>query len=244
METEISKRQQDILQAIIKEYIETAEPVGSEFVVSKYNFDFSPATTRNEMVELTNKGFLAKDHISAGRIPTPLAFRYYVKNLMDEKQIPVVNEVAIKQRLWEYRHDMNHMLKQATYAVADELHNLTFLITDDGDVYVAGAAHILRHPEFYDIDLTRTVLHLLDRYDMLHAMADQLAGDSELGLLLGEETGLPNMNGCGIVISRLHLPQGQGGFLSVFGPYRLDYQSVIPTIRYMQGLINELSRSW
>jgi len=75
-------------------------------------------------------------------------------------------------------------------------------------------------------------------------MADQLAGDSELGLLLGEETGLPNMNGCGIVISRLHLPQGQGGFLSVFGPYRLDYQSVIPTIRYMQGLINELSRSW
>ena len=91
METEISKRQQDILQAIIKEYIETAEPVGSEFVVSKYNFDFSPATTRNEMVELTNKGFLAKDHISAGRIPTPLAFRYYVKNLMDEKQIPVVN---------------------------------------------------------------------------------------------------------------------------------------------------------
>lgn len=244
MDTQLSKRQQDILQAIIQEYVDTAEPVGSEYMVSKYGFEFSPATTRNEMVELTTQGYLAKDHVSAGRIPTPLAFRYYVKNLMNEKQLPVVNEVAIKQRLWEHRHNMDHMLKQAAYAVADELHNLTFLITDDGTVYTAGAAHILRHPEFYDIDLTRTVLHLIDRYDMLHAMVNQLAEESELGLILGDETGLPNMSGCGLVITRLHLPHGQGGFLSVFGPYRLDYRSVIPTIRYMQGLINELSRGW
>src|SRR3990167_4268126 len=115
MDTQISKRQQDILQVIIQEYIETAEAVGSEYIVSKYSFDFSPATTRNEMVDLTERGFLAKDHVSAGRIPTPLAFRYYVKNLMNEKPLPVVNEVAIKQRLWDHRHDTERMLRQAVY---------------------------------------------------------------------------------------------------------------------------------
>ena len=244
MDTQLSSRQQDILHAIIQDFVESAEPVGSESLVEKYEFDFSPATTRNEMVELTKKGFLQKDHVSAGRIPTTMAFRFYVKNLMDEKQLPVINEVAIKQRLWDHRHNLDQLLRNATYAVADELHNLTIVITDDGSVYSAGSAHILRHPEFYDIDVTRTVLHLIDRHDMLNAMATQLAQDTEFGLLLGDETGMPSMSTCGLVVGRLHLPQGHGGFLTVLGPNRLDYPNVIPTLRYMQNLINEFSRNW
>lgn len=240
----ITTRQQQILKAIIDEYVDTAQPVGSENLVEKYQFDFSPATTRNEMAELTRLGYLQKDHSSAGRTPTPHAFRYYVKNMMQEKEIPVVNEVAIKQRLWQHRHDQEQLLRQASLSLAEELQNLTVITTDNGQVYASGAAHILRHPEFYDIDLTRAVLHLLDQYDLINYMLSQLSPEAEYGLLLGEETGIPSMAQCGMVTTRIDLPRGRMGYISVLGPYRLDYSSVIPTMRYLQRLVNEMSRSW
>lgn len=240
----LSERQQQILLAIIQEYVDTAEAVGSENLVDKYEFDFSPATTRNEMVELSKKGFLEKDHVSAGRIPTPLAFRYYVKNLMEERQMPVVNEVAIKQRLWNNRHEMQSVLQQASKALAEELENLSFIVTDKGYMYSAGAAHILRHPEFYDIDLTRTVLYLMDQDDLIRSMLSQMAHDLEFGILLGEELGMDSLKNCGMVVGRIDLPQGERGYIAVLGPYRLNYSRTIPTLRYMQQLVNQLSHSW
>ncbi|MCJ7827900.1 DeoR family transcriptional regulator, partial [Patescibacteria group bacterium] len=81
---EITPRQEAILKAIIEEYISEAVPIGSEMLEKKYAFGVSPATIRNEMVALREKGLLAKPHSSAGRVPTPLGFRYYIANLMKE----------------------------------------------------------------------------------------------------------------------------------------------------------------
>ena len=240
----LTERQGDILKALIKEYVNSAEPIGSEILCDKYKFDFSPATMRNEMVELTKLGYLQKDHISAGRFPTPQAFRFFIKNLMDERELPVVNEVAIKQRLWDNRHNMDYFLREATHALSEELQNLVMLITDDHEVYYAGAAHILRHPEFYDIDLTRNVLHLLDQYDLIQAMFSQLSPDVDFGVMLGDEIGLQTLNQCGMVISRIKLPNNLNGYLAVFGPYRLDYPSVIPAVRYLHKVIDDITRNW
>jgi heat-inducible transcriptional repressor len=241
---QLTERQQNILASIIQEYIETSEPIGSEDLVNKHEFVFSPATMRNEMAELTRKGFLQKDHVSAGRVPTPQGFRYYLKNMLQEKDLPVVNEVAIKQRLWDQKHDIGHLLREASQALAEELQNLTIIITDDGRVYSAGTAHILRHPEFYDIDLTRTVLHLIDQHDIIRAILGQLSPDAEFGVMLGDEIGLQSLNQCGIVATRINLPNNHHGFVTVIGPYRLDYPSVIPTVRYIQHTINDMLRSW
>jgi len=71
-------RQIQILRAIIEEFIETGEPVGSETVDKKYNIGVSPATIRNEMAYLTKQGYLIKSHISAGRVPTALAMKNYL----------------------------------------------------------------------------------------------------------------------------------------------------------------------
>ncbi len=241
---DLTERQKKILQATIHEYVQTAEPVGSETLVQNYEFDFSPATTRNEMAELTRLGYLKKDHASAGRAPTSLGFRYYIKNLMREHDLPVVNEIAIKQRLWDQRHDLGHLLREAALALAEETQNLTLIVTDDGRIYASGAAHILRHPEFYDIDVTRTVLHLIDQYDMIQNMLSQISSDADFGILLGEEMGIPTLSECGMVISRIDLPRGQMGYITVLGPYRLNYDQVIPTVKYLQHVVNELTQNW
>ena len=83
----LTSRQTQILKALIDEYIETAEPVGSDALDKKYNLGVSPATIRNEMVNLTKLGFLKQPHTSAGRVPTSGAMKFYIDQLMEEKQI-------------------------------------------------------------------------------------------------------------------------------------------------------------
>src|ERR1700753_2452260 len=79
----VTARQRAILTAIIENYIETGEPVGSGTIARLQieNAGFSPATVRNEMVELADAGLLEQPHTSAGRVPTARAFRMYVEQL-------------------------------------------------------------------------------------------------------------------------------------------------------------------
>ncbi len=85
-EQELSERKLKILQAIIKNYLETGEPVGSR-TISKYtDLNLSSATIRNEMADLEELGYILQPHTSAGRIPSDKGYRLYVDMLMEEKE--------------------------------------------------------------------------------------------------------------------------------------------------------------
>ena len=103
---DLTARQINILKKIIEEYIDTAEAVGSEKLDKKYNLGVSPATLRNEMVALTDKGFLKQGHTSAGRTPTPKALRYYVSSLMQRQNLSVAEEVKIKEKVSDYKKSL------------------------------------------------------------------------------------------------------------------------------------------
>ena len=117
---DLTPRQITILKAIIEEYISTAEPVGSETLDKKYNLGVSPATIRNEMMRLTDLKMLHQPHTSAGRSPTPLAMRYYVDHLMKTKDMSVADEVAVKDKIWEYRQEVDKLLREATKTLAEK----------------------------------------------------------------------------------------------------------------------------
>ena len=96
---ELNERKLKILQAIIGDFITTAEPVGSRTLSKKYDLGVSPATIRNEMADLEEMGFLTHPHTSAGRVPSQKAYRLYVNEIMkkrelsnDQKKI-IVNEL-------------------------------------------------------------------------------------------------------------------------------------------------------
>ena len=84
---ELSERKKKILAAIVEEYIETAEPVGSKAIAANAGMNFSSATIRNEMAELTNLGYLEQPHTSAGRVPSAMGYRLYVNELMQRKKL-------------------------------------------------------------------------------------------------------------------------------------------------------------
>ena len=140
---DLTQRQVEVLKSLIEEYIATAEPVGSETLEKKYSLSASPATIRNEMVGLTKLGYLKKTHTSSGRAPTPMGMKFYVKQLMKEKQLPLTAEVSIKEKLMSQKYKQERLLKEAVTALAQRLDMLGLAIDDDGLVYYAGAANIL-----------------------------------------------------------------------------------------------------
>ena len=94
MITVLSDRKKKILQLIIEDYIETAEPVGSRSIARKYNLGISPATIRNEMSDLELLGYLEQPHTSAGRVPSAAAYRYYVDSIAKPDAL-APNDVAL-----------------------------------------------------------------------------------------------------------------------------------------------------
>ena len=137
----LSERQIQLLQAIIQEYVKNAEPVGSMEIVSKYNLKCSAATIRNEMAKLIDQGFLEMMHTSSGRVPTKLAYRMYLEQ-MTEDEIPVLQEVALKQRLWTNRFQFEKLLREASLALAEGTQLLAIATTSDGHITHAGAVNV------------------------------------------------------------------------------------------------------
>jgi len=97
---DLTERQIAILKALIDEYIEAAQPISSDTLERKYNLNVSPATIRNEMVQLSKEGYLKKTHASSGRAPTSMGLKFYVRNLLKPKEISVADEVAVKEKIW------------------------------------------------------------------------------------------------------------------------------------------------
>lgn len=241
-ESIISERQTRILKAIIEEYMETGQAVGSEALEKKYELGVSPATVRNEMVRLTKNGYLKQPHASAGRVPTKEAFKYYVGQLMEEKKLSVADEVAAKEKVWDVRFDFDQLMHQAVKALAERTHSLALASVKDGQIYHAGYANILQLPEFYDIDLTRSVLSLLEETGEIQRIFEKAIDEGPIHLLLGEDLG-DLFAPCGLVYTSFEAGPKKSGYLGVIGPNRLDYPAVIPQVRYFGGLIEELVRN-
>lgn len=240
----LTQRQIEILKSIIEEYIETAEPVGSETLEKKYSLSASPATIRNEMVKLSEYGYLKKPHLSAGRIPTPEGMKFYVRELVREHALSTVEEVALKEKVWDYREEARRFLKATVKSLAEKTNTIAIATTSMGDVYLAGYANILDMPEFYDIDITKALLSVFDENEYFQALFGKSEDDEEIHVLIGDELGtrLPGPYGC--VYATYHTPSHMAGQVGVLGPARLKYTSIIPTVRYFSELIGDVAQGW
>ena len=124
---ELSDRKKRILQAIIDDYIASAEPVGSSHILKNYDLGVSSATIRNEMAALEEAGYLEKPHTSAGRVPSYLGYRVYVDQLMNEYRLSVseINQItsALRTRYMELRR------------VIDSISDIMSVLTDYTTIY-------------------------------------------------------------------------------------------------------------
>ena len=123
-ELELDERKTKILNAIIRNYLETGEPVGSR-TISKYtDLNLSSATIRNEMSDLTELGYILQPHTSAGRIPSDKGYRFYVDHLMEEKNREVDD---MKQFVIEHTEKMEQVLQKVAKVLAANTNYATMI---------------------------------------------------------------------------------------------------------------------
>ena len=121
---ELTERKLKILQAIISDYVRSAEPVGSRTLSKRFDLGISPATIRNEMSDLEEMGYLTHPHTSAGRVPSDKAYRLYVNDLMQKHELSVAEKNLIAERLRGHVDEFEDTIKHAAKLLS-EITNLT-----------------------------------------------------------------------------------------------------------------------
>lgn len=241
---DLTDRQSQLLKTIVELYVKEGEPVGSELIEKACDLGVSPATIRHEMVHLADLGYLKQPHTSAGRTPTSLGFRLYINELMKEKELPVIDEVSIKQKVFEHRDEFDAMLKEATKALARKCHVLALSMVDgEDDIYYSGAANILDIPEFYDIDVTRFVLSLFDEFPTLQQIFDKAQGEDPIHVIFGEETEFEYLRPTSLAFSKFSAPE-HSGIVGILGPARMNFPQIFPYLRYVSRVLSEAGRNW
>ncbi len=124
----LDNRKKKILQAIVEEYIDTAEPVSSGNLVKNYDLNCSSATIRNEMAELEKIGFIEKPYTSAGRIPSQKGYRYYIDELLRDDKLTVKEMQYIKNKLETTVNELEDLTKIATSTLSELTHYTTIAI--------------------------------------------------------------------------------------------------------------------
>jgi heat-inducible transcriptional repressor len=238
---DLTQRQIDILKVIIKEYTEVGTAVGSEILEKKYKLGVSPATIRNEMVELAKKGYLKKNHFSSGRVPSAKGFRFYIKHLMKQKEMSTTDEVSYKNSVWDERKESHRLLSQASKVLSQKTGLLALVTTNLGDIYYSGMANLLTQPEFFDINLSRTLFGRLDEISFWEKILnDMFSLEDEIYYMLGEEDFHdPVFDSCASVFGEFEGSKIKG-IIGVIGPKRMSYDAVIPQIKYFSGLLEEI----
>jgi heat-inducible transcriptional repressor len=118
--TGLSERQKIILALVIRDYIETAQPVSSKRLTDYYGLDVSSATIRNEMVALTDMGYLRQPHTSAGRIPSEEGYRYFVRGLMGHTELPDPTKRTITHQFYQTGRDVDRIMRLAASVLAHQ----------------------------------------------------------------------------------------------------------------------------
>ena len=117
---ELTERQKTLLLLIIRDYIESAQPVGSKRLVEHYHINLSSATIRNEMAALTEMGYLRQPHTSAGRVPSEEGYRYFVSQMMNKAELPEAVQATIAHQFHQSRPDVDQWMTLAASILAHQ----------------------------------------------------------------------------------------------------------------------------
>ena len=228
--------------AIIKEFMDDANEVGSLSLVEKYNLGVSSATIRNEMVKLMSLGLLEKNHISSGRLPTDQALRLYVSKIIDRSSLNPLVSVEIRQGIFRDRFSKDIVIKSILQILAKETDSVVFLILDD-DVRYYGLANILAYEEFQSIEKIKSVISILEDDVFLKNMAQKYSS-SGVSLLIGEESGVGTLQNCAMAFTKIPFWNKSNSYVGVIGSKRMDYSKVIPALREVKNSLENAMSGW
>lgn len=236
----LDPRKEKILNAIIQHFIGTAEPVGSQTILIKYNLSVSPATIRNDMAFLENEGLISQPHTSAGRIPTEKGYRLYIEKLADYQKA----EKLAKENLKHIKNDLKknraeRKVYEAVSILAQAIPNVSFAsIPENRRTFYLGVSNMLRQPEFINYPIHASqVMEILEEGTYLLETLDSLDLDEEPRIFIGKENILPQIESCSLIVAKYKIDEFEG-YLGLLGPTRMPYAFNFATLKEVLNMLN------
>lgn len=234
-------RKQEVLKAIVKHFIQTAEPVGSQTILVSYKFTVSPATIRNDMATLEKEGLIFQPHTSAGRIPTDLGYRQFIDDMDDyeeEKQKAIQTLKQIRQSYTVEK--VKNKIYDAVELIARSTKNVSFAtLPDNHRTFYLGLANVLRQPEFlHDSIRASQVIEVLEKHDRFVNILQELDTDDKVKIFVGKENILEQIQSCSLMVTRYNL-EGYKGYFGIIGPTRMNYAFNTAIIEEVKNLISK-----
>src|SRR5216683_696815 len=269
MPAPLTDRERQVLGAVIEAYVQTAEPAASRTVAKRLQLGLSPATIRNTMSDLEEKGFLYHPHTSAGRIPTDLAYRAYVDSLMRLPPAPVSASEAsqIREELTSERTAVDQVLYRAAQVLSLLTRELGMAVSPSLDEAVLERLELLQiSTDRLLLVLTlksgvvRTIFVEVPSFMVAEAVVhvavvlnERLAGltlreirttlsdrlREGLTITIGSEHHDPKLSSFTLVTS----PYRSGplaGVIGVLGPTRMPYDKIVALVDHTSRLVSEL----
>lgn len=225
----VSERGLEVLRAIVHDYVESREPVGSKTIVDRHRFGVSAATIRNDMALLEEEDLIVAPHTSSGRVPTDKGYRLFVDTLEERRAITPSQRQAIERFLGDA--DNLEELYARTVRVLSQLTGQLAMIAspDSNRLVVSGAANLVRTEQ----DFSGHILDVMDAIDeqvvVLRLLAET-AREQEISVTIGRENEPFGLNEASVVSGEF-ATSGGTSLVGVLGPTRMNYSSNIVAVR-------------
>ncbi len=225
----MEERLSHLLRLVVEEYVATAESVGSQTLVERYDLAVSPATIRNWFGELEEQGYLMQPHTSGGRIPTEKGFRTYIQLFVGPRPVAKRETQVLRKAAAPAADD--HALKALAKALAELSGGAAMVGSLDARTFFTGLSQLFSQPEFHDWQRVVSVTDALDRLDQT---MDQLRRGSlvEPKIMVGSDCDFGP--GCGAVFVSLGRT-----VIGILGPMRMDYQRNLSLLNEALKLLDE-----
>ncbi len=234
----LTDRQEKILSVVVKEYTDSAMPVGSKHIAKKYDFDLSPATIRGEMNELEDAGYLFQPHKSAGRIPTDKGYRYFVEKIMPERELSKTEQKRLRAEILKLKAKNTRLERTAVKLLSSLSGNLAISgVIGKDEFYDFGLHELLEEPEFREMD---DLCQLAEALDYIDERVDQIVGQikgNEIKIFIGEENPIKEISSCSMMVTPYKTRSGEKGILALIGPKRMRYAKNKSLIEYMRRIL-------
>jgi transcriptional regulator of heat shock response len=244
--TILTPRQKDILKAVVAEHVRTAAPVASADLVEQYSFGVSPATVRNEMQALEEAGMLASPHTSAGRVPTDLGYRTYVRSALVPGTGTERRRAHIQRRIAHMQQHYDALARETALLLAELSDQAAIASTGDPDQTAerAGLANLIDLPELKDEDIAHAVAQVFDHPDQV--LARFAASGARPSHEVEVRGGAPVQVRVPLAVLVTAFPTGANGkhrgHLVVIGPSRMPYQRNVALLSYLSGVLGRYVR--
>jgi len=235
----LNARQRHILSAIIKEYINSASPVGSKELAEKYHLNLSPATIRNEMNELEKKGYITQPHTSAGRIPTDEGYQYFIEALMKKRKMTEKEQRELQLEFLKLKTKYKQLARATSQLLAQMSDSLALSgFFDTNESWDWGMSKLLRQPEFASQEQIHKLTSCLEELEENSKKISGKINNKKINIYIGKKNPLAKLENCSMVAASFKTKDNKRGFILLIGPKRMKYAKNISLVDYITKLLS------